>query len=87
MVDETDLKIILAVQEDADRRMADLEKKLLIPRSTIHNRIQRLKKTGVISHIRAVVNPKKIALPVTVIVHIVVSFKNGVHAVAQQLMI
>ncbi len=84
-MDKIDLQILTEVQKDADRRMYQLEKITRIPRSTIHNRIQKLKKEKTITKIKAVVDPEKLGLNVCVLIHIVVSFKKGVHAIANKL--
>lgn len=85
MTDEIDKQILIELQKDADRRMYQLEKITKIPRSTIHNRIQKLKKDKVITQIKAVVDPEKINLTVCALIHVVVSFKKGVHVIAQKL--
>ncbi|MBI4140618.1 Lrp/AsnC family transcriptional regulator [Candidatus Woesearchaeota archaeon] len=85
MIDETDKQILTELQKDADRRMYQLEKIIRVPRSTIHNRIQKLKKDKVITQIKVVVDPEKLNLNVCALIHIVVSFKKGVHTIAQRL--
>lgn len=84
-MDEIDKQILTELQKDADRRMYQLEKLTKIPRSTIHNRIQKLKKDKIITQIKAVVDPEKLNLNVCALIHIVVSFKKGVHDIAQRL--
>ncbi|MBW3020056.1 Lrp/AsnC family transcriptional regulator [Candidatus Woesearchaeota archaeon] len=84
-MDEIDVKILEELQQDADRKIYQIEKKTKIPRSTIHNRIKKLKSDKVISKIKAVVDPLKLNLNVTALVHIVVSFKKGVHAIADEI--
>ena len=85
MVDKNDLKIIKELQTNADRKIHQLEKAVKLPRSTIHNRIKKLKQEKVITQIKAVVDPEKINLSVCVLIHIVVSFKQGVHTLATKL--
>ncbi len=84
-MDEIDKQILVELQKDADRRMYQLEKITKIPRSTIHNRIQKLKKDKIVTRIKAVVDPEKLNLNVCALIHVVVSFKKGVHAIAQKL--
>jgi len=43
-MDKIDKKILSELQKDADRRIFQIEKATQIPRSTIHNRIKKLKK-------------------------------------------
>lgn len=85
MIDKIDRQILVEIQKDADRRMYQLEKSIHVPRSTIHNRIKKLKKEKVITKIKAIVDPEKLGLTVCALVHVVVSFKKGVHAIANRL--
>ena len=73
MLDKKDLEIIKELQINADRKIHQLEKKIKLPRSTIHNRIIKLKKEKVITNIKAVVDPRKLDLNVCALVHIIVS--------------
>ena len=84
-MDKIDKKIINELQKDADRKIFQIEKTTHIPRSTIHNRIKKLKKQGVITQTKAVIDPEKIGLNVCALVHIVVSFKKGVHTITKKL--
>jgi DNA-binding Lrp family transcriptional regulator len=83
-MDKIDKKIIAELQKDADRKIHQLEKATLIPRSTIHNRISKLKKEKVITKIKAVVEPAALGLNVCVLIHIVTSSKQGAHAIAEK---
>jgi len=85
MLDKNDKKILEELQRDADRKIYQLEKATLLPRSTIHNRVKKLKKDQVIKKIKAIVDPEKIDLDVCVLIHIVVSFKKGTHEIAERL--
>lgn len=84
-MDLNDKKILTELQINADRRIREFEKSTKLPRSTIHNRIQKLKKNKTIGKIKAVVDPEKIGLNVCVLIHVVISFKQGVHKVAEKL--
>ena len=72
-MDKKDKLIVEQLQVNADLRIHQMEKEVMLPRSTIHHRIQKLKREGVITKIKAVVDPDKIGLPVCVLIHIVVS--------------
>jgi Lrp/AsnC family transcriptional regulator, leucine-responsive regulatory protein len=85
MLDKIDKKIVEELQKDADRKIHQLEKSTHLPRSTIHNRIQKLKKDKVITKIKAVIDPEKLDLKVCALVHIIVSSKQGVHPIAEKL--
>ena len=84
-MDKIDKRIINELQKDADRKIFQLEKATQIPRSTIHNRIQKLKKENVIKKIKAVVDPVKLDLNVCVLLHVVTSSRQGAHSVAEKL--
>ena len=71
MLDKNDHKILQELQQDAGRRIRELEKSTKLPRSTIHNRIKKLKKEKVIKKIKAVVDPEKLNLNVCVLIHVV----------------
>ena len=84
-MDRIDKTIIEELQKDADRKFHQIEKATRIPRSTIHNRVKKLKKEGVIEKLKAIVDPEKLGLNVCVLVHTVVSNRKGVHAIAERL--
>ncbi len=48
VLDEKDQKILDALQEHADYTTRQIARKTLLPATTIHNRIRKLKKEGVI---------------------------------------
>jgi Lrp/AsnC family transcriptional regulator for asnA, asnC and gidA len=85
MLDKIDRKVLEELQKDADRRIYQIKKATQIPRSTIHNRIKKLKKEKIITKIKAVVDPLKLELNVCVLVHIVTSSRKGAHAIAERL--
>lgn len=85
MLDEIDKKVLEELQKNADRKIYQLEKATQLPRSTIHNRIKKLKKQEVIRNIKAVVDPVKLGLHVCVMVNIVTSSEEGVHEIARKI--
>ena len=67
-VDEVDLRLLRELEEDADRPNVELARIVgLSPAATL-NRVRRLKEEGVISAIRAVVDPGRAGLPLQVFV-------------------
>jgi DNA-binding Lrp family transcriptional regulator len=84
-MDKKDKIILEQLQTNADLKIHQLERAVMLPRSTIHHRIQKLKREKVVTKIKAVVDPDKIGLSVCVLIHIVVSFKQGVHGIAERL--
>jgi len=61
-VDEKDLVILDALKERGDSTVRQIAKKTLLPATTIHNRIAKLRKAGVIKKFTIEVDPKKLGL-------------------------
>ena len=59
-MDEIDKRILNILQEDSTTSYQKIASKLQVGSSTIHYRIQKLIKQGVITHFSAIVNPEKI---------------------------
>jgi DNA-binding Lrp family transcriptional regulator len=57
VIDETDLSILRFVQDNCQAPLDNVAKRLDIPKSTLHYRIKRLEKDGVIEGYHAKVNP------------------------------
>ena len=65
MVDDKDMMILHELEHSADATTKKLAFKLGMPQTTVHNRIQRLKKTGVIKKYVAVLDYSKLGKPLT----------------------
>lgn len=48
-LDETDMEILRILEDNAKARMHSIAKKLGVPASTVHHRIKRMEKEGIIS--------------------------------------
>ena len=59
-LDEIDIRILQAVQEDCRVPLETIARKLGIPKSTVHYRLNRLEQTQVIEHYFAKVNTMKL---------------------------
>ncbi len=68
MLDERDLEIIAALQEDARATYADVGRRVGLSPSSVHDRVRKLEGAGVIRGYRAVVDPEAIGLYVTALV-------------------
>ncbi|MGO9192225.1 MAG: Lrp/AsnC family transcriptional regulator, partial [Streptosporangiaceae bacterium] len=67
-LDEVDIKLLNALQEDADRTNVELARLVgLSPAATLH-RVRRLKESGVIRFIRAQLDPAAVGFPLQVYV-------------------
>jgi Lrp/AsnC family leucine-responsive transcriptional regulator len=63
MLDEKDWQIIEELQKDSRQSTADISRKTRIPRVTVHDRIQKMKKFGAISRFTVALDGKKIGKP------------------------
>lgn len=68
MVDERDLEIIAALQEDARATYADVGQRVGLSASSVHERVRKLERAGVIRGYRAEVDPESIGLGVTALI-------------------
>jgi DNA-binding Lrp family transcriptional regulator len=64
MIDDKDYLILQELGVNADQTTKQLGEKLLIPQTTIHNRIHKLRELGIIKKFVAVVNYKKLGKPI-----------------------
>ncbi len=67
MLDETDLRILALVQEDARLTQAELGKRLALSQTSCWRRVRQLEENGVISRRVALVDPRAVGLTVSVI--------------------
>lgn len=68
MLDERDLSIIRALQEDARATYADVAKRVGLSPSSVHDRVRKLEESGVIRGYRAVIDPMAVGLDVTALI-------------------
>jgi Lrp/AsnC family leucine-responsive transcriptional regulator len=68
VVDQRDLEIIAALQEDARATYADIGRRVGLAASSVHDRVRKLERAGVILGYRAVVDPDALGLLVTALV-------------------
>ena len=68
VLDETDLDIIAALQEDARATYADVAARVGMSASAVHDRVRKLEVAGVIRGYRADVSPEALGLYVTALV-------------------
>lgn len=70
MLDERDLAIIRALQEDARATFADIGRVAGLAPSSVHERVRRLEQSGIIRAYRAEVDPDALGLHVTAFVSV-----------------
>lgn len=68
VLDERDLAIIAALQEDARATYADVGARVGLSASAVHDRVRKLEHRGVIRGYRAVVDPQALGLFVTALI-------------------
>lgn len=68
MLDERDLDILSALQEDARATYADVAQRVGLSASAVHDRVRKLEQAGVIKGYRAVVDPGAVGLLVTALI-------------------
>jgi len=79
-IDEKDQRILEELVEDASQTITELAAKLKMPRTTLQERIKRLKQLGVIKKFTVQLDYSKLGKPATAFV--LVSFQQG--AVSQK---
>ena len=74
-MDEKDEKILELLRENSKLTTHQISKKTLVPITTIHNRIKKLEKEGVIKKYTIELDNKKIGKNIAAYIHIVVDYK------------
>jgi Lrp/AsnC family transcriptional regulator for asnA, asnC and gidA len=67
-LDETDRRILAALEADASRTITDLSREFRMPRATVQYRIAKMRRTGIIKAIQATVDHAKLGRPIQVFV-------------------
>jgi Lrp/AsnC family leucine-responsive transcriptional regulator len=67
-VDEVGLKILSLLEEDAKLSFADIGKEVGLAASSVHDRVRKMEKAGVIRGYRAEVDLDRVGLPITAMV-------------------
>ena len=68
VLDDRDLAIVAALQEDARATYADVGARVGLSASAVHDRVRKLERRGVVRGYRAVVDPEAIGLFVTALI-------------------
>ena len=75
MIDSKDLRILSIIQENCKLSLKELAKRVGLPMTTVHDRIKRLERSGIIKGYRAVLNDKKLGFGVTAFILISFSYE------------
>ena len=70
MYKDADARIIELLEKDASLTNREIGEKLGLPTTTVHNKIRRLEKDGVIKRYAAIFDKAKIGLPVSALIQI-----------------
>lgn len=87
-MDEKDERILDILKEDSSLSTQQISKKISIPITTVHNRIKKLKKEGVIEKYTIDINPKKVGKTISAYILIIVDYrytKQSQHEMAKKL--
>ena len=76
IIDEKDRKILDVLSEHADYTTRQIAKKTLLPVTTIHNRIKKLRKEGIIKRYTVDLDHKKLGKGLFVIIMVSVDYKS-----------
>ncbi len=68
VLDDRDLDIIAALQEDARATYADIGRRVRLAASSVHDRVRKLEQMGAIRGYRADVDPERLGLNVTALI-------------------
>jgi len=73
-MDEKDKRILALLRKDAKQRVSQLAKKAGLPTTTVHNRIKRMEKGGIIRGYTVIPDYKKIGKAITA--YILITFER-----------
>jgi Lrp/AsnC family leucine-responsive transcriptional regulator len=73
MVDQINIKILTLLQENARLSNAEIAKEVGLTVSSVHERVKKLEKTGIIKGYVAVVDPEKLGKPLLAFLRLTVS--------------
>jgi len=76
-LDEKDLKILEVLQKQGRITLRELARKVGSPVTTVHSRVKRLEKMGVVKAYRAVLSPEKLGLKTLAFVLVSFSKESG----------
>lgn len=78
-LDETDIKLLKALQTDAKMNAKELTDMLHISKTPIYERIKRLENEGIIKRYTAVVDHRKVGLPLVVFCNVSLAVHDDEH--------
>lgn len=75
-IDQKDRKILKILKQNADYKIRKISQKTGIPVTTVHNRIQKLKQSGIIKKFTVELDQKKIGRPLSAHILVTVDYRE-----------
>ena len=79
LLDQIDIKILQALQNNAKVNMKELSAELNISKTPVYERVKRLEEEGYIRNYVALVDNKKVGLPLVVFCNVSLAVHNDEH--------
>ncbi|VVB56806.1 putative HTH-type transcriptional regulator [uncultured archaeon] len=73
-LDEKDIQILDILRTDASKTKKQIAKRLNLPLTTVHNRIRKMERAGVITGYKAAIDAKRLGLDVSAYISISVQY-------------
>ncbi len=84
LLDEKDIQILDIIQENCRLSLKDLSKRTGLPITTVHTRLKKLEKQGVIKGCHAVLDSKVLGFSVTAFILVSFTYKAGREKLSQR---
>src|SRR3989338_5727656 len=75
MINKNDERILGMLNKDAKLTSREISEKIGMPITTVHNRIKKMEKEGIIKKYTAIVDNKKLGKSISAIVHVMMNSK------------
>ncbi len=75
-IDKLDIEILIELQKDARKSLREIAEKLDVAEGTVYNRINKLKKMGIIEKFIPIINHSKLGFDLTAIIGITAEGKH-----------
>lgn len=76
MLEKKDFEILALIEKDSKSSLKKISRRLRIPQTTIHNRIKKLEKEGVIRGYKAIIDKKKIGKGIGAYAHVTINYPS-----------
>ncbi len=76
LINEKDFEILSLLKKDAKLTVQDISRKIMMPVTTVHNRIKKMEENGIIKGYSAIVDNKKLGINISAYVMICVEYRT-----------